>query len=209
MPEVRVLTGAKHVGHLTLQSADFTRSNNTAGTGQVLNTQITADTPTGLLAGHLVKITGDGEVGVCGSGERPVGINIWDVNEAEPGTVALGTAEGFLNQFAEASGRITYVCGQGAILEVNVYETHEFNGGGARADVLGTNAPLAAYAAGQLLASSENGLLTNEDEVAADAPQLVKNPGESEVANAPLAVPVAQVVSAPDADGFMQISLLI
>ena len=59
----------------------------------------------------------------------------------------------YVNNFAEASERITFLSGKGVYFEVNVYET-ELEGTGA-----------ITYAEGDALYVSANGLLTSEDEV--------------------------------------------
>jgi hypothetical protein len=81
--------------------------------------------------------------GVYVAGQQPLGIFLND---------AIGNA--FENTPGVASGKGPYVCGSGSCVAVSVYETKVQIGGGA-------GNPLTAYAPGDKLYASVNGLLTN------------------------------------------------
>ena len=85
--------------------------------------------------------------GVYQAAQKPLGLFLND---------SLGNA--FENTPGVASGRGPYVCGSGSCVGVSIYETKVQLGGGAGTPI--------AYAAGDKVYASVNGLLTN---VSADA----------------------------------------
>lgn len=139
-----------------LQDLAFTQDNRGAGVAapgpgggldaafaaqRLANTTLDDSTPRGLLAGSVVAMTGDREIGHCNGEEaamRPLGLLINDV-----------AGKAFENTPAVASGKGPYLHAGGEV-EVNVYETHDQAAG------------LQTYAAGDLLYCSPNGLLTKE-----------------------------------------------
>jgi len=149
IPEVRTMVGGARIGHLALATAAFSIANNA---DLVVNTTMGDDTPSGLLAGHMVISSASGEVGVAAAGEAAFGINLFNVNNHE--------VVGYENNFTAASENITFFTGVGAHCSVNVYETKTAASRTTTGDV-----PVApAYAAGLPLYVSANGLLTTEDE---------------------------------------------
>jgi hypothetical protein len=160
----------------TLKADDFTRNNNAGNEGSWSNDLITAETPRGVLAGHIAVVTGEGEYGVYDAaasvaGRKPKGIFILDA-----------ATDPFENQPALGSLKVA-VQSNGSVVQVDVYETHDESDGA-----------LPAYAAGDPLYVSDNGLLTND--AGASSTQWTDS--------------VGQVLSAPaDGDATMTVELYI
>ena len=135
----------QYVGHrnslFSLEEAAFTQDNLPSGR---TNDTLSASLPKGVLGGSVAGLKGDLLVGACARDERPLGLFI---NNA--------AGNPFENTPAVASEKGPFVHCLGAC-QVDVYETHADDGAGA---------PLADYAAGDLLYSSANGLLTKEEGV--------------------------------------------
>lgn len=120
-----------------LSDACFTKSNYGVNT----NTTLSVNTPRGVLGGSIAGISPglDYTVVPCTSALQPVGLFVND---------AAGAA--FENSPAVASGKIAVIKGLASV-EVDVYETRN---AADSADI--------TYAVGDLLYSSDQGLLTNE-----------------------------------------------
>jgi len=107
-----------------------------------VNTRLSADTPKGLLAGSVVKCSA-----TVGAVEKAVGA----ASEGAVGVV-MNDAVGYPYESSSgvASGKCPYIHGSGTVFTTDRYETF-------RSDHV---TPL-AYAAGERLYASRNGLLTN------------------------------------------------
>jgi len=133
----------QYVGHrnslFSLEEDAFTKVNSLGG--DYTNDTLSASMPNGVLGGSVAGLKDDLLVGACDRSDRPLGLFI---NNA--------AGNPFENTPAVASEKGPFVHCLGAC-QVDVYETHTNDGDGAA---------LAAYAAGDLLYSSANGLLTKE-----------------------------------------------
>lgn len=126
-----------------LEATAFTKSN-TVGTAQLAaNTTTAPILKLGCLAGSVAAIHGADVLG-AGTGPQDAIVGLF-VNDL------AGNA--YESSSAAASGKGVYVMGLGTY-EVNVYETHSYDGA--------TNI-LSSYAAGKKLYCSQNGLLTIEE----------------------------------------------
>lgn len=151
-----------------LQDLAFTQDNRGAGTAapgvgagldsayaaqRLANTTLDDSTPRGLLAGSVVAMTGDREIGHCNGdlAMRPLGLLINDV-----------AGKAFENTPAVASGKGPYLHA-GAEVLINVYETVETDG----------TTPI-TYAAGDLVYCSPNGLVSQEASVEGTVLGVVK-----------------------------------
>lgn len=128
-----------------ITSGGLTQNNRVGNAQKVANTQLNASTPLGILAGSVVAVAGDLSIGPCAGDssttfDKAVGIAVNN---------AVGNP--FESSSAVSSGVCVYACGSGTILSTFNYETALTNGS--------TLSP--AYAAGDKLYSSKNGLLTN------------------------------------------------
>jgi|GEM_PF-7075804 len=128
----------------------LTQNNQVGNNQKKNNTRWTADAPSlGILAGSVVATAGDGLIGPCTGGsdstaDKAVGVAIND---------ALGQA--YESSSAVASERVVYCHGSGTVFRTDIYETKGTDG----------TAPV-AYAAGDFVYASQNGLLTNSGGVA-------------------------------------------
>jgi len=133
-------------------AADLTQDNRAGGAGaaqKAANTRLDTKTNKGLLAGSVVAVVGNGLIGAAAGDsthyDSVVGIVVND---------AVGNP--YESSSAVASQKVVYMHGTGTCLRTDIYETVNAAGG-----ALGT-----AYAAGQLLYASVNGLLTNSSGLA-------------------------------------------
>lgn len=164
-------------------AADLTQDNRAGGAGaaqKAANSRLNDKTNKGLLAGSVVAVVGNGLIGAAAGDstayDAVVGIVVND---------AVGNP--YESSSAVASQKVVYMHGTGTCLRTDIYETANAAGG-----ALGT-----AYAAGQLLYASRNGLLTNASGLA--------------VAGAVGAqTPVGIVLSAPTAaDPYMSLQMKV
>jgi len=125
-----------------LQTSDFTRTNVMHAVGGGTD-PIGADFPDGQLGGQVVVHTGSYEIGVQSDAEVEVPLGLF-INDA--------AGSPYENTPAVASGKSPFVSGSGSVVEVDIFESNAAAGGA-----------LAAYAAGDLLFGSANGLVTKED----------------------------------------------
>jgi hypothetical protein len=126
---------------MNLTDADLTQVNySTAVPQQLANTRLSANTPKGLLAGSVVMAgTVAGTVVACDASHQPLGVVINN---------AVGYP--FESSSGVASGKCPYLHGSGTVFTTDLYETAEVGGA----------ALIIPYAAGVLLYSSVNGLIT-------------------------------------------------
>ena len=122
----------------TLAAAAFARQN--FGAVGMTSTRITADTPDGALGGMIAQYSGNYEVTITDGQKEPVGFFIND---------AAGSP--FENTPAVASGKCPFVTSMGSY-ETDIYETRDE-----------ANALDLAYAVGDLLYASQNGLITKDN----------------------------------------------
>jgi hypothetical protein len=121
----------------------LTQDNKVGNAQKVANSRLAPNTPKGILAGSVVAVAGDTQIGPClGDStlafDKAVGIAINN---------ALGNP--YESSSAIASGKVVYAHGTGTVLRTDIYETANIVGG------------TLAYTAGQKLYSSQNGLLVN------------------------------------------------
>lgn len=129
----------------TLKSTAFDTVNYRPA-GSPANNTLSADTPKGVLAGMVAKMSASLEVDICTelTGNLPIGF-------------FGGNSEGnaFENAPAVASGKVAVYMGYGSVYMLYVFETHAQTAAYA-AKTLST-----AYAVGTVLYSSPFGLVTN------------------------------------------------
>ena len=121
----------------------LTQDNRVGNAQKSGNSRLNASTPKGILAGSVVAVAGDGLIGPCDSSvafDKAVGIAVNN---------AVGNP--FESSSAVASGKVVYAHGTGTVLRTDIYETKSDDG---LTDIV--------YTAGDLLYSSANGLLTND-----------------------------------------------
>jgi len=151
----------QYVGHrnslFSLEEAAFTKVNLLGGDYE--NDTLSASMPNGVLGGSVAGLKGDLLAGACDRSDRPLGLFI---NNA--------AGNPFENTPAVASEKGPFVHCLGAC-QVDVYETHTDDGEGAAL----------TYAAGDLLYSSAQGLLTKEQDASTIAVGVVvKAPSASD-----------------------------
>ena len=126
-----------------LATGSLTQDNRVGNAQKVANTRLNANTPKGLLAGSVVAVAGNGLIGACAgdstTADKAVGIAINN---------AVGNP--FESSSGVGSGKCVYAHGTGTVLRTDIYETYKQDG----------STPV-AYTAGDLLYSSQNGLLIN------------------------------------------------
>lgn len=130
------------IGKIT--SAGLTQDNRVGNDQKANNTRLNANTNKGILAGSVVAVAGDGEIGPCAGdsssvADKAVGVAIND---------ALGNA--YESSSAVASERVVYLHGTGSVFRTDIYETKATDGTAA-----------VTYTAGDFVYASQNGLLTN------------------------------------------------
>ena len=135
---------------MNLTETDLTQANyNNGNPESVINTRLSPNTPKGLLAGSVVKCST-----TAGTVQKAVGA----ASEGALGIV-INNAVGypFESSSGVASGKCPYLHGSGTVFSTDLYET--FRQAGLVA---------LAYAAGDALYASRNGLLTNYNESSAN-----------------------------------------
>jgi hypothetical protein len=124
-------------------AVDLTQDNRVGNAQKVANTQLNVNTPKGVLAGSIVAVAGNGLIGPCAGdstvADKAVGIAINN---------AVGNP--YESSSGAASGKIVYAHGTGTVLRTDIYETFKKDG-----------ATPVTYTAGDMLYSSQNGLLIN------------------------------------------------
>lgn len=127
-----------------ITSTGLTQDNRVGNAQKVANTRLTSATNKGILAGSVVAVVGEGQIGPASGDstayDKVVGVAVND---------ALGVP--YESSSAVSSERVVYMHGTGSMFRTDIYETFNYAGG-----ALGT-----AYAAGQLVYASANGLLCN------------------------------------------------
>ena len=145
-----------------ITTTGLTQDNRTGNNQKVGNTRLTTSTNKGILAGSVVAVIGSNMIGPCAgdstlTNDKAVGIAVND---------AVGNP--FESSSAVASQRVVYAHGSGTVFQTDIYETVATDGTTAL-----------VYAAGDLMYSSQNGLLTNPgglaNVVTASAAQLQRN----------------------------------
>lgn len=121
----------------------LTQDNRVGNTQKAGNTRLNANTNKGILAGSVVAVAGNGLIGPCAGDssatfDKAVGVAIND---------AIGNP--LTSSSALASKKCVYLHGTGSVFTTDIYETLATDG-----------ATPIAYAAGEKLYASRNGLLT-------------------------------------------------
>lgn len=128
-------------GNIT--SVGLTQDNRVGNAQKANNTRLNANTNKGILAGSVVATVGNQQIGPCAGDttahDKAVGIAIND---------AVGNP--YESSSAVGSGKVVYMHGSGTVFSTDIYETKQTDGTAA-----------VAYTNGDLLYSSQNGLLTN------------------------------------------------
>lgn len=137
------------LGNLTAAGLTQDNTGTTGNTAQkAANTRLSSDTPKGILGGSVVAVDSTGGSGyiVAASGANRV------VGVAENNAVGYP----YESSSGVASGKLPYLCGSGSVFATDLYETRN-----------AANSADIAYAAGNALYTSANGLLTNQTPTAA------------------------------------------
>ena len=133
------------LGNLT--ASGLTQSNTTGNDQKTGNTRLGDDTPKGILAGSVVAVDTVGGSGyiVAATGSL--------TNSNQPVGIAINSAVGYPYESSSgvSSGKLPYLHGSGTVFATDLYETIREDDATA----------VTAYAAGDLLYSSKNGLLIN------------------------------------------------
>lgn len=127
-----------------ITEAGLTQHNRVGNDQKKNNSRLDENTNSGILAGSVVAVAGDGLIGPCAGdstavNDMAVGVAVND---------ALGNA--FESSSAVASERVVYLHGTGSMFATDIYETKATDGTAA-----------VTYTAGDMLYASQNGLLTN------------------------------------------------
>ena len=169
-----------------ITTAGLTQDNRVGNVQKVANTRLTTNTNKGILAGSVVAVVGSNLIGPCAgdsttANDMAVGIAVND---------AVGNP--FESSSAVASQRVVYAHGSGTVFQADIYETFATDG----------STPV-AYAAGDLLYASQNGLLTN-------ASGLAHSPTGSTLAQYNRATVVGILLKIPTAtDPYMTVQMKI
>ena len=130
-----------------ITTAGLTQDNRTGNDQKKNNTRLDTNTNKGILAGSVVAVVGNGEIGPCAgdttNADKAVGVMVND---------AVGNA--FESSSAVASERVVYCHGTGTVFRTDIYETKATDGTAA-----------VTYTYGDKLVASQNGLLTNSSGV--------------------------------------------
>jgi len=129
------------LGEIT--TAGLTQDNRVGNAQKSNNTRLNANTNKGILAGSVVAVVGDGQIGPCAGDssstfDKAVGVAVND---------AKGNA--YESSSAVASERVVYCHGTGTVFTTDIYETKGTDGTAA-----------VSYVYGDKLYASQNGLLT-------------------------------------------------
>ena len=128
-----------------ITTAGLTQDNRVGNNQKVNNTRLNANTPKGILAGSVVAVVGDGQIGPCAG----------DSTLAQDMAVGIAVNNALGNPFesssAVASQKVVYAHGSGTVLRTDIYEV-----------VAADGVTAVQYAYGDKLYASQNGLLIRE-----------------------------------------------
>ncbi len=132
-----------------ITTAGLTQDNRVGNDQKANNSRLDTNTNKGILAGSVVAVVGNGEIGPCAGDsssafDMAVGVAVND---------AVGNA--YESSSAVSSGKVVYAHGTGTVFSTDIYETVATDGTTA-----------VTYAYGDKLYSSQNGLLTNSSGMA-------------------------------------------
>lgn len=131
-----------------ITSVGLTQDNRVGNDQKKNNTRLNNKTNKGILAGSVVATVGDQQIGPCAgdstSHDKAVGVAVND---------AVGNP--YESSSAVGSGKVVYMHGSGTVFSTDIYETKQTDGTAA-----------VTYMYGDLLYSSQNGLLTNSSGMA-------------------------------------------
>ena len=133
-----------------IQAAGLTQDNLVGNAQKVANTRLAALVPPkGILGGSVVAVTAAGEIGACAGDSS-------STNDKAVG-IAVNNAVGnpWESSSAVASGKCVYAHGTGTVIRTNIYEG------------VSAGSATITYAYGDLVYSSQNGLITKLDGTAA------------------------------------------
>ena len=123
----------------------LTQDNRVGNAEKVGNTRLSASTPKGILAGSIVAVAGDGQIGPCTGGDNTAA---FDMAVGIAVNNALGNP--YESSSAVASNKVVYAHGTGTVIRTDLYEIVAWGGGA-----------ITPYAAGDKMYASRNGLLIN------------------------------------------------
>jgi len=126
-----------------ITTAGLTQDNRVGNAEKVANTRLNANTPKGILAGSVVAVAGDGQIGPC-AGDNTAA---FDMAVGIAVNNALGNP--FESSSAVASNKVVYAHGTGTVIRTDIYE------------IVGWGGATITYTAGDKMYSSRNGLLIN------------------------------------------------
>lgn len=126
-----------------ITTVGLTQDNRVGNDQKKNNTRLDTNTNKGILAGSVVAMVGDQQIGSCAgdttTADKAVGVAVND---------AVGNP--FESSSAVGSGKIVYMHGSGTVFSTDIYETKATDGTAA-----------VTYTFGDLLFASQNGILTN------------------------------------------------
>jgi hypothetical protein len=168
-----------------ITTAGLTQDNRVGNTQKVANTRLSASTPKGILAGSVVAVVGEGQIGPCAGDSTTA----FDMAVGIAVNNALGNP--YESSSAVASNKVVYAHGTGTVIRTDLYEV-----------VLSDGSTPITYAYGDKMYSSKNGLLTNEADI--DASSL------SQVGTSPKATLMGILLQKPTAtDLYMTVQLRV
>ena len=127
-----------------ITTAGLTQDNKVGNDQKVNNSRLSANTPKGILAGSVVAVVGEGQIGPCAGDSTTT----FDMAVGIAVNNALGNP--FESSSAVASQKVVYAHGTGTVIRTDIYEIVEADG----------STPV-QYAFGDKLYASQNGLLIN------------------------------------------------
>ena len=127
-----------------ITAAGLTQNNRVGNDQKANNSRLDTNTNSGILAGSVVAVVGNGEIGPCAGDSSTV----FDMAVGVAVNDAVGNA--YESSSAVASGKVVYMHGNGTVFSTDIYETVDTDG----------STPV-VYAFGDKLYSSQNGLLTS------------------------------------------------
>ena len=132
-----------------ITTAGLTQDNRVGNPEKVANTRLSASTPKGILAGSVVAVAGDGQIGPC-AGDSTT--SVFDKAVGIAVNNALGNP--YESSSAVASNKVVYAHGTGTVIRTDLYEI-----------VTAAGAAI-TYTSGDKMYASMNGLLINGDYLA-------------------------------------------
>lgn len=137
-----------------ITDAGLTQDNRSGSPQKANNSRLNAATPSGILAGSVVAVVGNGLIGPCAGdstvADKAVGVAIND---------AVGNP--FESSSAVGSGKVVYCHGSGSVFRTDIYETVKSDG-----------TSVVAYNPGDKVYSSANGLLVTADGLDNQVPSI-------------------------------------